>query len=265
MTEQLPGTFYDYPQYYDVVYGSDWKAERDFLLAVFERFASCPVRSVFEPACGSGRLLLPLARAGFTVSGIDLNPAMVKYCNARLERHGFGEPVGVGDMAQFALPGKVDAAFNTINSFRHLETHTAALGHLQSIADHLNDGGLYVLGLHLTPTARPACDNESWSARRGHLAVQTSMQLINRDLAERQERYRIRYDVWTPTRHAQLVDEFSFRTYTLDQFDQLLADAGSLERIAAFDFSYDLTREVALDESSEDVVFLLRKRLPVGA
>ena len=50
MPEQLPGTFYDYPRYYDLVYGSDWKAERDFLVAMFQKHMGHPVKTVFEPA-----------------------------------------------------------------------------------------------------------------------------------------------------------------------------------------------------------------------
>lgn len=260
MTEQLPGTFYDYPRYYDLVYGSDWKAERDFLLAVFEHHAARPVKSLLEPACGTGRLLLPLARAGYKVSGMDLNQAMVEYCNSRLDRHGFGRPTWVGDMCDFELAVPVDAAFNTINSFRHLEEHRQAIDHLERMAESVAEGGLYVLGLHLTPTAKPATEDESWSARRGNLAVQTSMQLIDRDLARRRERYRMSYDIWTPTRHAQLVDEFDFRTYTADQFQLLLAEVPAFEVAAMYDFSYDLEQPLELDESSEDVVFILRAR-----
>ena len=32
---------YDFPRYYDLVYGSDWKAEFDFLCGAFERYAQC--------------------------------------------------------------------------------------------------------------------------------------------------------------------------------------------------------------------------------
>ena len=30
-------SLYDYPHYYDLVYGSDWKAEIDFLTGVFDK------------------------------------------------------------------------------------------------------------------------------------------------------------------------------------------------------------------------------------
>src|SRR5687767_9903356 len=95
---------YDYPRYYDLVFGSDWKAEFDFLLDVFDSHIRGPVCRVFEPACGTGRLLFRLAQAGYQVSGLDLNPRAVDYCNKRLTRHGYPATAEVGDMADFRLP-----------------------------------------------------------------------------------------------------------------------------------------------------------------
>ena len=37
MLETINGNLYDFPKYYDLVYGSDWKAEVDFLEACFDR------------------------------------------------------------------------------------------------------------------------------------------------------------------------------------------------------------------------------------
>ena len=118
--ETARANVYDYPRYYDLVYGSDWKAEYSFLRGSFQQYARIPVRRVFEPACGTGRLLYRLGKAGFEVSGLDLNPQAVGYCNKRLQRHGLAPSVWVGDMSDFRLPHPVDAAFNMINSFRHL-------------------------------------------------------------------------------------------------------------------------------------------------
>src|SRR5215471_486427 len=86
--QQHNGNLYDYPRYYDLVFGSDWKPEFDFLRQVFDKFAGGKVRRVFEPACGTGRLLFRLGQAGYGVSGLDLNPRAVDYCNRRLVRHG---------------------------------------------------------------------------------------------------------------------------------------------------------------------------------
>jgi SAM-dependent methyltransferase len=134
MTKQLPGTLYDYPRYYDLVFGSDWRAEFHFLQACFERYASGQVRRIFEPACGTGRLVYRLAKAGYETSGLDLNPRAVDYCNRRLKRHGLPPTAFVGDMADFRLRRKMDASFNMINSFRHLTKEAEAEAHLRCMA-----------------------------------------------------------------------------------------------------------------------------------
>ena len=165
MLETIQGNLYDYPKYYDLVYGSDWKAEFDFLEDCFERHGQGVVERLFEPACGTGRLLIKFATAGYQVGGLDLNPLAIDYCNDRLERAGYPRSTVVGDMTDFSIRRPADAAFNTINSFRHLGTETQARDHLQCVARSLRPGGLYVLGLHLTPTEVEPIQAESWSAR----------------------------------------------------------------------------------------------------
>lgn len=251
---------YDYPRYYDLVFGSDWKAEHDFLLEVFDTHATGRVRRIFEPACGTGRLLFRLAQKGLKVSGLDLNPRAVDYCNKRLAGHGLPGSVFVGDMADFSLPKPVDAAFNTINSFRHLLSEAQAQSHLACIARALRKGGLYVLGLHLTPTEGTAIDEESWSARRGHLAINTHLKTFDLDLRRRTERCRMVMDVFTPTRQFQIIDELIFRTYTKPQLLRLLASVPALETVAIYDFRYRLNHPVEIEPDTQDVVLVLKKR-----
>ena len=221
--EVVPGNLYDHPSYYDLVFGSDWKAEFDFLRGCFERHASGRVQRLFEPACGTGRLLYRFAQAGFDIAGLDLNPRAVAFCNDRLRRHNLPATAFVADMTDFQLPRKADAAFNTINSFRHLPTEAAARRHLRCVAANLRRGGLYVLGLHLTPTEGPAIEREAWSAGRGNLRVNTSLETVRRDLRRRMEYCAMTFDVYTPTRSFQLTETLAFRIYTARHMQRLLA------------------------------------------
>jgi len=250
---------YDYPRYYDLVFGSDWKAEFDFLLAVFDKHVPGKVRRLFEPACGTGRLVFRLAQAGYQVSGLDLNPRAVEYCNRRLIRHNLPASVFVGDMSDFRLPRKVDAAFNTINSFRHLLSQRAARSHLRCVADSLRKGGIYVLGLHLTPTEGSPLDEERWSARRGHLAINTHLKTFDLDLRQRTERCRMLMDIYTPTQTRRIEDELIFRTYTAPQLRRLLADVPELELIATYDFRYQLDAPTEIAADTQDVVLILQR------
>jgi SAM-dependent methyltransferase len=259
-TRSVPANLYDYPRYYDLVFGSDWKAEVDFLRQVFDSFGGRKVRSVFEPACGTGRLLFRLALAGYEVSGLDLNPRAVDYCNKRLARRDKKPSVFVGNMADFGLPRPVDAAFNMINSFRHLLSEKQAIGHFRCMARALNPGGVYVLGLHLTPTEGMAITEERWSARRGHLGINTHLATHDLDLTDRSERCTMTMDVYTPTRIFQITDELIFRTYTWPQMRALVATVGELELANTFDFRYQIDAPIEVQPDTQDVVLILRRK-----
>ena len=263
--EILRESIYDHPKYYDVVFGADCAAEVRFLLACGETFLERPPERIFEPACGTGRLLFTLAKRGYAVAGIDLNTKSVDYCNARFRRHGFREPARVADMCEFAaedlaLDGPADLALNAINSFRHIGSERAARAHLECLGRVVRPGGLYVLGLHLTPIAAAPSETESWSARRGHLAISTHMWTIERRANKRLERFGIRFDVRTPTRSLRIVDELVLRSYTPAQMNRLIRSSGCWQTVATYDFSYDLHEPIQVDAATEDVVYVLQRR-----
>ncbi len=252
-------SIYDFPAYYDAVFGSDTAAEIRFLEACFQRFVPHRVRRIHEPACGTGRLLARMARAGYRVGGIDLNRRAVDYCNARLKRIGAVGQVDCGDMSDFEVKRPFDAAFNTINSFRHLPSESSAIGHLKSMARALRPGGIYVLGLHLTPTRGATTDTECWSARRGQLTINTSMWPVEKDRRKRVERFAIVFDVYKPTEQFRIEDELVLRSYTLRQFQRLLASTPEWDWVASFDFSYDIDNPLTPNAETEDLVAILQR------
>ncbi|TWU40788.1 class I SAM-dependent methyltransferase [Novipirellula artificiosorum] len=258
--ETINESIYDHPKYYDLVFGADCAAEVSFIQACGEQWMDRPPKRLFEPACGTGRLIHSLAKKGYQVDGLDLNPKAVTFCNDRLRRHGFHESAFVGDMADFSVPWKCDLAFNTINSFRHLCSEREARGHLQCLGKVVRPGGLYLLGVHLTPTAVEPSETESWSARRGHLSINTHMWTEDRNTKTRLERFGIRFDVHRPTGSVRIVDELVLRSYTPKQMNRLIASAECWEAIATYDFGYDMTDPIDVDATTEDVVYILRRK-----
>lgn len=257
--ETISGHLYDYPKYYDLIFGSDWAAEFKFLKACFQKYLKKPVRRLFEPACGTGRLVIQFAKAGYEISGNDLNEKAVAYCNARLKRAGYPESAFVGDMSDFKLKKKVDAAYNLINTFRHLQTEKAAESHFRCVADALNKGGIYILGLHLTPKTPPKCTSETWASTKGNLSVISNLWSIGTDLKKRQERIGVTYDVYTPTKQFRVTDETMFRTYNMNQMFSLLATEPRLRLLEMYDFRYDIDEPIDLTPDTEDIVYILQR------
>jgi SAM-dependent methyltransferase len=260
MSETINANLYDFPKYYDLIFGSDWKAEFDFLKDCFAKHAKRPVKRVFEPACGTGRLLVKLGQDGYEVSGNDLNERAIKFCNDRFERYGLPRSAFVGDMADFKLKKKVDAAFNMINSFRHLATEKEAVAHLRCVAEALNKGGLYMLGLHLTPVDDDWEGEEEWHARRGNLSVISKLWTTGFDRKARMEQLHLRLDATTPTKSFTLNDVMHYRTYTRFEIKSLIKKIPAFEIVETYDFCYDIDDPIVVDEMTEDVVYVLRKK-----
>ncbi len=257
--EKTKASIYDFPVYYDLVFGSDCAAELKFLHAVFDRYVDGKVRRLFEPACGTGRLIYRLGREGYEVSGIDLNDKAIDFCNKRLEKYELKGRAFVGDMSDFQVKKPYDAAFNTINSFRHLPTEEAAVGHLKCMAAAVRKGGIYALGLHLTPTRGETSDEESWSARRGQLAINTYMWPVDKNPRKRMEQFGIKFDVYRPTGHLQIQDVLKLRSYTARQFQELLDSVPEWSVEEVYDFHYDINLPIKIDAETEDIVVILKR------
>ena len=86
------------------------------------------------------------------------------------------------------------------------------------------------------------------------------MWTVARDPRRRVERFGIRFDVRTPRRSLRIVDELVLRSYTAPQMWRLIRSSGRWEWIASHDFGYDIDCPIEVDDRSEDVVYVLRRR-----
>lgn len=258
--ELVCDNIYDYPVYYDLIFGSDWAAEFKFLEAVFKKHVDGKTKRLLEPACGTGRLLFRMAKAGYAAAGLDLNEKAVAFCNARLQKHGLKPTAWVADMCHFEVKKPFDAAFNTINSFRHLGTEKAAVEHFRAMAAAIRTGGIYALGFHLTPLEGVPTDEECWTARRGNLQINTRMWARDKDPKSRMERYNLRFDVYRPTGTVRIDDCLSLRSYTWKQFESMIRKVPEWKIEEVYDFRYDIDEPIEIDNETEDVVYILKRR-----
>src|SRR5712692_472636 len=102
-------------------------------------------RRVLEVACGSGRLLVPLARAGFDVVGIDVSPHMLALAQAKLGTTPNARLIGA-DMRDFRLDERdFDLAIVAVKSFAYLTQEHEQRSCLKAIHAHLRPDGLLAI------------------------------------------------------------------------------------------------------------------------
>ena len=78
-------------EFYDAVYTERLSPEIGFWIELAKQVGG----RTLELACGTGRVLLPIAQAGCDITGIDLSPHMMPKCRERLS----GNRKACGDMS----------------------------------------------------------------------------------------------------------------------------------------------------------------------
>jgi len=170
---------YSAPRLYEIAFDLNRKGEVDFLEHCFKRFAKRPVRRVVDIACGTGPHLLRLAARGYRMTGLDLSPENIEFLRERTRAAGFDADLVVGDMTNFQLGARVDAAICMQDSQGHLLTNEHLLDHLRSVAQALRRGGVYVFDRYMASSWTNPARRWSWSRRRGRLIVRATFSALN--------------------------------------------------------------------------------------
>jgi SAM-dependent methyltransferase len=193
---------------------------------------------VLEVGCGTGRVLIPAARAGIEVVGLDLSQSMLETCRQRLARE--PDPVRArvtlvqGDMKAFDLGRQFALATMPFRPFQHLITVEEQMACLETIRRHLAPGGKLILDL-FNPSLKALVD-ESRTDEYGDepefmmpdgRRVVRRFRTVHRDwLAQVQDVEMIYYVAHPNGRQERLVHSFPMRYLFRFEAEHLLARCG---------------------------------------
>lgn len=251
---------YDAPGYWDLAFSDETLYEADFIEAAAKRYLKTAHPSILEIGCGGGRQVIELAKRRHNVIAFDLNESCVAWTQRQLKRRRLKATVFSADMTCFKLTRQVDLAHCLVNTFRHLLTEDAARRHLQSVAEALLPGGVYLLGFHLLPPDAAEEDCERWTINHRRTKVTTTIRVLNFSRRRRIETVRFSLKVTTPKHIVRLATDHQLRIYRADQFRALLHSVPSLKLLEVFDFCYDLSQPLKLNDNLGDAVFVLQKQ-----
>jgi SAM-dependent methyltransferase len=160
---------------------------------------------ILEIACGTGRVLIPIAEAGYSVWGVDSSPAML--ARARRKISLLPEPVRrrihlvQADMRDFRLGVEFSLVLIPFRSFLVLLTVEDQIRTLKNIRRHMKSGGRLIIDIFA-----PRYDLLSQSKRQ---SVKTFLNPQNKHVIHRREN--TTYD------HAEQIINAD---YTFEEYDE---------------------------------------------
>ncbi len=249
-------------EYYDYLPPVAGRRDVDFYLNCARELNG----SVLELGCGTGRVLLAIARAGHRIVGLDLSEPMLSKCRAKLET----EPPDVrqrvqlvlADMTRFDLNEEFRLIIIPFRPFQHLLDVEAQLGCLHSAARHLARGGRLIIDFFQTDPRRmhdPVFLQESMSHPEVTLPDGRKLRLTDRvrafHRAEQRNDVEMMYNVTHPDdRTERLVFAFTVRFFFRYEVEHLLARCG----FRVIDLFGDFDRSPLVDTSPE-MIFVAEK------
>lgn len=129
----------------------DYHAKRGDVI-FYTDFALKSGGSVLELGCGTGRILIPTARAGVKITGLDKSAEMLKICREKLDR----EPIQArqraelvnADMRDFSLDEKYALVTITFGPFNQLVSVDEQMNCLNNIHRHLHPNGALLFDVY---------------------------------------------------------------------------------------------------------------------
>ncbi len=137
---------YTDPDIYDQE-NQDFEPEGPFLLNLARQVGG----EVLELGCGTGRITIPLAQQGISITGVDLAPAMLERARSKAaalrDAEGGDLPLTwlQADVRSLHLPGRrFGLIFECGSVFQHMHTRPDQEALLARVAEHLAAGGRFV-------------------------------------------------------------------------------------------------------------------------
>jgi SAM-dependent methyltransferase len=207
-------------------------------VAFFVEAAQASGGPVLEVGCGTGRILIPTARAGIPIDGIDLSPYMLAVCKQRLEQ----EPAEVqqrvqlelADMRAFDLGQTFKLITIPFRPFQHLVEVEDQIACLRCIHRHLAGDGRFILDLFnpfLPALAREVTgeeqgDEPEFTMPDGRRVLRRN-RIVARDVFKQYQDVELIYNITHPDgRTERIVHAFPMRYFFRYEVEHLLARCG---------------------------------------
>lgn len=105
-------------------------------------------KTLLDLACGTCSVSLPLAKYGYKIIGVDLSENMLEIASEKLFESGCDFSLIKGNMADFAIPERADAAVCSLDSINHLNSLDEVKSTFRCVYESLKDNALFIFDVN---------------------------------------------------------------------------------------------------------------------
>ena len=197
-----------------------------------------PEAAILDLACGYGRLSVPLAQAGYRVTGFDFSEYLLDIAQQKAQAAGLILPFVQGDMRHLDFENEFDAIINIFTSFGYFETMDEDRAVLKGVHRGLKAKGYFLMDFANSPKAISGLyENGAIDRETGELVSEKTETLSNGLVVHQVERLDVGSLRWQMKRTwRERGKERSYftnvRMYFLAELVQLITEAGlRVERV----------------------------------
>ncbi|MFP4050856.1 MAG: class I SAM-dependent methyltransferase [Thermoplasmata archaeon] len=251
-------TAYNQPLYYEIAFSFfDVEEQADLFERYIDQYSKIEVDRVLDIACGSSLQLRKLAKRGYECIGLDLSDEMLEYLSEKAEGEGVELDTVKADMIDFELDKKVDMAFMLMGTIGLIQSNEDFLSHLDSVADSLRNGGLYLIeNLKLGWNSDDFFGKSEWTEKRDGIEVEATYSLELKDALEQKVLEKIILEVDDQGEKKTIVDERTEKLIFPQEFISLVNHNDRFEFVGWFK-RYEIE---PLKEAKNDNLVVLRKK-----
>jgi SAM-dependent methyltransferase len=206
----------------------DLTRDRDYYSEFFSGFEG----QVLELACGTGRLLIPIAESGVTIHGLDSSQDMLEVLQRKATSLNIkGIELHNQLMENFSLPTKYDAIFIASGSFQLLTSSESAFNSLECVRDHLSDNGFFLADIFVPWESIFVQKRNDYHVTRDVVRPDGKRSIVLErfeiDIPKQVKRGAYRYEFYDQNRLTDCItNDLSIRWYWKDEFLGLLNRTG---------------------------------------
>jgi len=253
---------YDYPSYYEIAFSFiNPKKQVDNFEEIIKKFSKIKVKRFLDIACGPGLQLREVARRGYEAIGVDINQKMLKYLKEKAKEEGLRIETVKADMIKFKLKRRVDFAFIMMDSFC-FKSNENLLTHLDSVANSLNEGGIYLIQNMKLDWRKP--EKQVWIRKSGNIIVKTTFEWRFKDIINQIYTEKITLEVNDEGKKKIFVEKEDLKFIFPGEFKTLIKLNKKFEFLGWWPgnhSSWYLDKSLSKANKVNDNILLLRKKL----